>query len=45
MDADPDLDYGVPVRAMDIIQGLFAKIIVATPNAKDDGWTATIGHD
>jgi biopolymer transport protein ExbD len=44
VDADPDLDYQVPVRAMDTIQGLFVKIIVATPNAKDDGCTATIGR-
>lgn len=44
VDADPDLDYQVPARAMDMIQGQFAKIIIATPTAVDDGCTATIGR-
>jgi biopolymer transport protein ExbD len=41
VDADPALDVQLPARAMDTIQGLFAKIIVATPKAVDDGCTAT----
>lgn len=44
VDADPGLDYQVPGQAMDMLQGMFVKIIIATPNAKDDGCTATIGR-
>ena len=44
LDADPGLDLAVPGQAMDMLQGMFVKIIIATPNAKDDGCTATIGR-
>ena len=44
LDADPGLDLAVPGQAMDMLQGLFVKIIIATPNAKADGCTATIGR-
>lgn len=44
LDADPGLDLAVPGQAMDTLQGLFVKIIIATPKAVDDGCTATIGR-
>jgi biopolymer transport protein ExbD len=44
LDADPALDFGVPMRAMDMIQGLSAKTIIATPKAVDDGCMAAIGR-
>jgi len=44
VDADPSLDYLYPGQAMDMLQGLFVKIIIATPKAVDDGCTATIGR-
>jgi hypothetical protein len=44
LDADPALDLAVPGQAMDMLQGLFVKIIIATPKAVDDGCTATIGR-
>ena len=44
LDADPGLDLAVPGQAMDMLQGLFVKIIIATPKAVDDGCTATIGR-
>ena len=44
LDADPGLDLAVPGQAMDMLQGLFVKIIIATPKAMDDGCTATIGR-
>ncbi len=34
LDAHPDLDYRVPVRAMDMIQGLHAKVILMPPAAR-----------
>jgi biopolymer transport protein ExbD len=44
IDADRGLDFAVPVRAMDIIQGLSAKIIIAAPKAVDDGCIAAAGR-
>jgi biopolymer transport protein ExbD len=44
LDADRGLDFGAPVRAMDIIQGLSAKIIIATPKAVDDGCVSIFGR-
>jgi biopolymer transport protein ExbD len=33
LEADPNLDYRAPARAMDMIQGLHAKVILMTPGA------------
>jgi biopolymer transport protein ExbD len=33
LEADPGLDFGVPARAMDMIQGLYAKVILMVPTA------------
>ena len=44
LDADRGLDFGVPVRAMDIIQGLSAKTIIATPKAVDDGCVSSFSR-
>jgi biopolymer transport protein ExbD len=44
VDADPSLDYQYPGRAMDMIQGMYVKVIIATPKTVDDGCTATIGR-
>jgi hypothetical protein len=33
LEADPGLDFGVPAHAMDMIQGLHAKVILMVPTA------------
>jgi biopolymer transport protein ExbD len=34
LEADPNLDFRVPARAMDMIQGLHAKVILLMPSAR-----------
>jgi len=33
LEADPDLEFGVPARAMDVLQGMHVTIVVVTPGA------------
>ncbi len=39
LDADPELDFGPVAKAMDAIQGLYAKIILVTPKLGQDRCT------
>jgi len=41
LDANPDLPFGVPAHAMDMIQGLYARIILVTPGTEKDCCTGT----
>jgi biopolymer transport protein ExbD len=36
LDADPELEFGVHALAIDLIQGLHAKTILVTPNARNE---------
>ncbi len=41
LDADPNLPFGVPAQAMDMIQGLYARTILVTPGIEKDCCTGT----
>lgn len=41
LSASPELPFGAPARAMDMIQGLHAKIILVTPSTEKDCCTGT----
>lgn len=40
LDADPELPFDVPARALDLIHGSYAKTILVTPNTKKDCYAA-----